>query len=192
MKSLASILLAAALFLSSALAQSPPNTAAMVPNGAGGSGGTITTCGTASSGTCAMPYFTAYLSSSQTITTGSTVKLQINTKESDSNTWYDAATNFRFTPQLAGRYRVGGNVLCQGTSVTSCYLIIYKNGSPYAEFANTLSNASVASAVSKTITLNGSTDYVELWLTINCTGTCAAFGATAPEYTWFEASYISP
>jgi hypothetical protein len=39
---LGSILLAAALFLSPALAQSPPNTAAMVPNGGGGGGGSPT------------------------------------------------------------------------------------------------------------------------------------------------------
>jgi hypothetical protein len=40
MKCLASILVAAALFLSPALAQSPPNTASvMVPNGGGGGGG---------------------------------------------------------------------------------------------------------------------------------------------------------
>ena len=155
-------------------------------------GGTITVCGTASSGTCAMPYFTAYLSSSQTLTTTIVTKLQINTKVSDSNTWYDAVTNFRFTPQLAGRYDISGSVLCQGTSVTACYLQIYKNGASYSENVNSTVNPSVGTNILETITFNGSTDYVELWLLIDCTGTCTATGGTMPQLTAFRGKFISP
>jgi hypothetical protein len=164
-------------------------TVTSVTCGTGLTGGTFTT-----SGTCgvALPYFNANLSSSQTITTATLTKVLFNTKNSDSNTWYDNTTNYRFTPQLAGKYCVHMSLFCSGTVVSECAANIYKDGSPYAQEASSGNTTLSGSSVDIIVTMNGSTDYAEGWAYITCTGTCAAVGGSAPILSWFEAQYILP
>lgn len=149
--------------------------------------------GCASVPPAALPYFQAFANAAQTITTNTNAKISINTKVSDSNTWFDATTNFRFTPQLAGRYLIHGNATCQGTTVTQCFIFIFKNGASYSESAVSGNSATVSASISTIVTFNGSTDFVELDVIPGCTGTCTVFGSgAAPQFTWFEGSYISP
>jgi hypothetical protein len=141
-----------------------------------------------------IPYYMANLSASQTLTTTVVTKLNINTEIADSNGWYDNATNYRYTPLLAGKYRFRGQLVCQGTTVSVCQMYILKNGSiTYTQnsnvVANLVSNTSYTSAI---IDMNGTTDYIEFQGRVDCTGTCIALGGTAPIYTFSEASYIAP
>jgi microcystin-dependent protein len=73
------------------------------------------------------PAFSAYLNTSQSITTSTFTKVQINTEEFDTNSNYDNATNYRFTPTVAGYYQVNGRF---SSEVNSTLLVatIYKNG----------------------------------------------------------------
>jgi hypothetical protein len=141
----------------------------------------------------ASPYFSAHPSAaSTTVTTATQTKMAINTKDSDSNTWFDAVTNFRYTPLSAGRYNVHVAAICTGTSVTSCIATIFKNGSTYSQSQTTGSTGVQTSQFSSIINMNGTTDFLEAFVTVSCTGTCAYAGGTGPIQTIFEASFISP
>jgi hypothetical protein len=117
-------------------------------------------------GATAAPAFSVYSTANQATATVSTTKIQLNTKIFDTNTNFDATTNYRFTPTVAGYYQISGAVTY--TSPTNNYgssAILYKNGSNYA-WGTTVATAQMyASAqVSALIYCNGSTDYIELYV----------------------------
>ena len=117
------------------------------------------------------PAFEAYLSSDQTVTSGTTTKITMDTELFDTDSAYDNATNYRFTPQTAGKYYVYATV--RGSTSTSSLDLemtaIYKNGSTYIENqidfrANDASLAGIT--VVAIVDMNGSSDYLE------CYGRC--------------------
>ena len=136
------------------------------------SGVTIANSGTATGfGGTNTPAFEAYLASDQTVTSGTTTKITMNTETFDSAGAYDNSSNYRFTPQTAGKYYVYATV--RGSANNSALEIqmaaIYKNGSTYIEnqtdFRN--NNASLMGAtVVAIVDMNGSSDYLE------CYGRC--------------------
>lgn len=162
---------------------------------AAGTAGQVYTSGGASAdptwGNLGQPYFQAYLSASQTVTANTFTKCQFNTKNFDSGTYYDATTNYRFTPLVAGKYKVTVSIQLAETAGAGTYAsAIYKNGAVVFEAQDsitptTTSNFSVqASAI---VSMNGTTDYIEGWgFTPGTT-----FGAGAP-LTYIEAYYIGP
>ena len=137
----------------------------------GSSGDTITvpTGGTVGGGMANTPAFYAYLSSTQSVTNGANTKVQINTEIFDSDNAFDNSSNYRFTPQTAGKYFVYGAV-CGATSASNrLYQVlakIYKNGSNTAltseEFADNVLTRKT-SFISTVVDMNGSSDYVELY-----------------------------
>lgn len=146
----------------------------------GTSGNVLVSNGTTWSSGSSMtgPAFSAYLSGTQSLTTSTWTKAQANTKEYDTNTNY-STTNYRFTPTVAGYYQVDAAAVFTGTS-TGGVTAIYKNGSLYKYGQTGASNSNVSALVQ----MNGSTDYIELWV--------QADGASpqvfAPkEYTYFQA-----
>ena len=130
------------------------------------------------------PAFSAYFVGSQTVTSGVATKVQINTKEFDTNSNYDATTNYRFTPTVAGYYQINGCIYTT-TATTNSTVWIYKNGSSfkYASFPTTNSSAFIGCV----IYFNGSTDYVELYGAF--TGVTPAF-QTGVQYCTFSGSMI--
>jgi hypothetical protein len=113
------------------------------------------------------PAFSAYNNASQTITSNTFTKIQINTEEFDTNNNFDSTTNYRFTPTVAGYYQVSGSVNnYSSTSPTRVLAVIYKNGTAFKRFndgavsTGTFYGNAEGSAL---VYLNGSTDYVELY-----------------------------
>jgi len=107
-----------------------------------------------------MPAFSATSTTLTTVTTATFTKIAFQSEEFDTNSYYDNATNYRFTPLIAGYYQVSGNVntaAATGTALTT----IYKNGSRFKDGNSIISGGE--SQVSALVYLNGSTDYVELW-----------------------------
>lgn len=147
-------------------------------------GATITVASTAA------PAFSAYLSANQNVSSSVLTKVACNTEEFDTNSNYDNATNYRFTPTVAGYYQVNGCVNFSGGALRTDFLTsIYKNGSEFkrGNYSN-ISNANGDSAsVSAVIYLNGSTDYVELWA--YQTQTTPSFGGGV-ALTYFQAAMI--
>ena len=115
-----------------------------------------------------MPAFSAYLTTTnQSITTSTSTKVTINAEEFDTNNFYDSTTNYRFTPTISGYYQITGLANINGTTITTFFVSIYKNGSEFKRGMQTNytvgSTGAVGAIVSSLIYFNGSTDYVELW-----------------------------
>lgn len=114
------------------------------------------------------PSFLAYLSSNQTVGDGSYTKIQFNTEDHDTDNAYDNSSNYRFTPQTAGKYLVYGNLELQSGSsgshnIEACYMFFYKNGSVYARFRHDPNNDEFATFNGGSVVMdfNGSSDYLE-------------------------------
>tara|TARA_R100001510_G_C7514662_1_gene112793 strand:+ start:18 stop:581 length:564 start_codon:yes stop_codon:yes gene_type:complete len=126
---------------------------------------------TLSSNLKATPSFHAYRSDAwNSVPNNAWAKIPINVEEWDTDSAYDHSTNYRFTPQVAGKYYI--YVSCNnGTSLTSQYCAIYKNG---GESALAQADASAGSIihVARIVELNGSSDYVEPYVYMQ--GTAAA------------------
>ena len=129
------------------------------------------------------PKFSVYCGNAQNINSGSFTKVVLNTKTFDTNTYFDATTNYRFTPLIAGYYLItvaGGFTFGVGDTAVDWAIDIYKNGSAYAqiETRNTIASANENLSISRVINFNGSTDYVELYL-YQASGGARAVIATA-------------
>ena len=115
------------------------------------------------------PAFEARLSADQIPTDNVITKVNNNTEVYDTNNAYDNVTNYRFTPQVAGKYFVYGKV--RGQSDTSSQLdfvttFIYKNGVAITSSTTMFRNNFGRSAtpfVATVVIMNGSSDYVELF-----------------------------
>ena len=131
----------------------------------------------------AMPTFSAYLSSIQSVTTSTYSKVQINSVIFDTSSAFNTST-FRYTPLVAGYYQING-AINPNTTTTSLTALIYKNG-----VAVSAGQGTSASATTSTIVfLNGSTDYIELYAYLVGV-TPAIYGASNNPYTIFSASLI--
>jgi len=133
-------------------------------------GATITNNGTQSGfGGTNTPAFRATLGSSQSIPNNSQTKVQFNTEDYDTNSCYDNATNYRFTPTSSGKYFVGMNIRFNTGSVSITSNFVFKNGSQYwsGEYSN-ISNNNWFNGT--TVTLNGSSDYIEAYCYQNSGG----------------------
>lgn len=136
------------------------------------------------------PAFSAYLNTAQSVSNNTFTKLQAGTEEFDTSSSYDASTNYRFTPTVAGYYQISGCIAFNATSGinSNSLCTIYKNGSRFKD--GNLSGVGSAgtlfySVVSALVYLNGSTDYVELWGLLGGTGTLT-FSVNSGTNTYFQ------
>ena len=135
------------------------------------------------------PAFSAYLSANQTLSNNAFTKIACNTEEFDTNNNYDNATNYRFTPTVAGYYNITGGARVSATALTDFVLVIYKNGSEYKRGSGWLMTAStVQLTCANLVYLNGSTDYVEIYVYTSATSSNSALGGS--QYTYFQAAMI--
>ncbi len=131
------------------------------------------------------PAFSAYQSSAQTISASTYTKVNLQTEEFDTNACFDNATNYRFTPTVAGYYQVSGSIRV-GASRTQIQVFIYKNGSSIKDLGTDVSSNVAQCNGSALVYFNGSTDYIELYCWIGATQALAA-GVSG---TYFQAAMI--
>jgi hypothetical protein len=139
------------------------------------------------------PAFSAYLSADQTVSNNTITKLQANTEEFDTASCYNNTTNYRFTPNVAGYYQVNGQIYFNASSGINgnTFITIYKNGSRFKDgglVSGTLGGV-IFMPVSALIYMNGSTDYIELYGTLQGTGTLY-FGSSSPSLSYFQAVLV--
>jgi hypothetical protein len=157
--------------------------------------GTNTVTVAAQTGTLnvAGPAFSAYASSSQTVTTGTVTKVAIDTENFDTNSNFNT-TNNRFTPTVEGYYQVNGIVAAQGaTTITTVLAFLYKNGSAYRRtgLSSSFTTATpIQINLSEVVYMNGSTDYLELYGQVNGTGTLQFIQTSAVTTSVFSACLV--
>ena len=125
------------------------------------------------------PSFSARISSDQTVTANTYTKMACATEDWDTDSKYDATTNYRFTPTVAGYYQF--NLGMRGNSSTTNIIALYKNG---AIWKRKISGGHQYAALSIVVTAD-SDDYFEAYG--YTTGT--TFDATDTN-NWFQAHYI--
>jgi hypothetical protein len=134
----------------------------------------------------------------QTLSTATQAAITFGAGSEDIDThgYHDTASNTsRVTPTLAGYYRVRGTVImAASTTVTGLFAAIGKNGTNLApsdrDRPNTTSNTTHASAEA-IVSLNGSTDYVELNATMTGPATLAT-SAAGSVASVLECQFIRP
>jgi hypothetical protein len=133
--------------------------------------GTVITTGSTFAGTG--PAFSAYLSSaSQTMTAATWTKVILNSENFDTNSNFDSTTNYRFTPTVSGYYQFNCQINAASGSNTSVQGSIYKNGAAYTKFSVYATSAILDDWMIQQgalIYLNGSTDYIEMFVLIGST-----------------------
>ena len=130
------------------------------------------------------PAFSAYMSASQTITTATSTKLQMNVELFDTNSNYDT-TNYRFTPTVAGYYQVTGAWYIP-SSTGQIATTIQKNGVAYQLTACPPLANGVVLSISSLVSMNGTTDYLELFAQ-QLSGASYSTLAARPDLYYFQA-----
>ena len=122
------------------------------------------------------PAFAAKASGVQSSVSDDTwTKISFQTEVFDTDSAYDNSTNYRFTPQTAGKYYVYLNAGLLAGSTNKLFeakLAIYKNGSAYRLHVTKYNeDADIANEatpfVGAVIDFNGSSDYVEGYANAN-------------------------
>jgi hypothetical protein len=117
------------------------------------------------------PAFSAYRATTQqNITQNTFTKVQLNAEFFDTDNCFDSTTNYRFTPTTAGKYQIS---VCSAVTMNSTARIIsslYKNGSSFIRFYdNSTSADSPALSGAVMVDMNGTTDYLELYVYMTAT-----------------------
>ena len=127
------------------------------------------------------PAFRAYATGTTSITSSEN-KVTLAGKEWDTANAFDAVTNSRFQPAIAGYYQLNARV--QFASATySVNAGFRKNG---VNTSNSQTSTVNSQTLSDVVYLNGSTDYVELWA-FSATTQNANSGA---NLTYFSGSLV--
>lgn len=135
------------------------------------------------------PAFSAYIGTSQAVSANTNTKITFNTKDFDTNNCFDAITNYRFTPTVAGYYLI---TITFGTAYATAiaFTTLYKNGAGVFTGARAdLSGAGCYANTSSTlIYFNGTTDYLEAYgYTSGTSFSGGSSGAYATKITGFLA-----
>ena len=128
------------------------------------------------------PAFRAYrATTSQTVTTNVRTKVQFNAESFDTNSCFDSTTNYRFTPTTAGYYQVNLTISCSG-SITRNQIEIYSSTLGTVRTCDGNGTPSIDGG-SDIVYCNGSTDYIEAYVTLTGTSPKIDVGY---DYSYFS------
>ena len=116
------------------------------------------------------PVFDVTNNALQTPASGVDTKVLFQTVSTDTNSAW-STTNHRYQPTVPGWYQLNATVRNNGALTGNSFLQFYKNGSLYRRQNSQAAGSTEWFGASILINLNGSTDYVELWIRI--TGTAS-------------------
>jgi hypothetical protein len=128
------------------------------------------------------PAFSAYPSGNQSVSSGTWTKVTYDTEEFDTNNNFASS---RFTPTVAGYYQINARVVSSGYTTNQTALSIYKNGSESSgKRLNQIPNGTASSLCpmgSALIYMNGSTDYLEIYVYQNSGSSQTFLGSYSAE-----------
>ena len=129
------------------------------------------------------PYFGAYLTSNQSVSTGASTIVTYNAEFFDSGGFFDTST-YRFTPTVSGYYEFFAQVKMDSSTDFNMLIInLRKNGSNVANGQNNNdhNNSVCTSAI---IQLNGSSDYVDVRMLQNSGGSANVAGGSTETFIY--------
>lgn len=133
--------------------------------------------------------FRVRLSANQAQATGYN-KVPFNVKDFDVSDWFDAVTNFRYQPKIAGYYSFTAALETVGTNGGSMFVSIAKNGTQFnAVSSGALFNGLQLNASFKHF-LNGTTDYVECFSYFSAASGNTLYGGASGDWSWFTGELI--
>lgn len=143
------------------------------------------------------PKYSVYLGIvPQSIPWGVFTKLNLGAVFFDTNECYDPLT-YRFVPTVPGYYQINAGCLIEflnGDSNCSIVLSIYKNG---GQFSNGTSWSTVVPGpwapgvnLSDIVPMNGTTDYIEVYVYHNQPGSRNAIDGTSGVYTYVSGTLL--
>ena len=132
------------------------------------------------------PAFKAYVTTGQSVASGSHTKLNYTTEVFDTDGMYDAS-NSRWQPTTAGYYFVTGGARFDPDSETELWLQLRKNGDYYLSLFDFQPTDSWCNMGSRIMYANGS-DYFELYA-YHGSGSTETFGS-GDQHTEFSAYKI--
>ena len=128
-------------------------------------------------GTNNTPAFLVTRSGNQSISLNTDTKVQWDSETFDTDNAFDSSTNYRFTPQVAGKYYLFSNIyLANGSNANNTTYTpkIFKNGSKVIESHIDHRTAGIgyqqSVPVAGLVEANGSSDYFEIFANGNWTG----------------------
>jgi len=137
------------------------------------SGATFNVAGTLQSGGAALgntPFFYANMSGSdQTgVSSNTWTKVQFNNEVYDPQSVYDPSSNYRFTPNVAGKYLINARIspYVAGVKFRAGFVAVYKNGSSVGQFGMSGDSTYIdymLQPINQIVTANGSSDYFEIY-----------------------------
>jgi hypothetical protein len=137
------------------------------------------------------PAFSAYLNTTQSLTSDVNTIIQCDTEEFDTASCYNTST-YRFTPNVAGYYQVNGQISCRlATNVTRFSLNIQKNGSVFKYGGDIYVTSGVTGfkqPVSALVYMNGTTDYLQLAASV--TASSASLSGDSFLSNYFQAFLV--
>jgi hypothetical protein len=130
-----------------------------------------------------MPAFSAYLGTNQSVTSQVATKILYNTENFDTNNNFASS---RFTPTVAGYYYLtAGADFSSTTGISRFIIIFYKNGVEFTVPVDYSVNV-LRATTSQFFYLNGTTDYVEVYVYISGV-TPVALGNQTTSFSGFLA-----
>lgn len=127
------------------------------------------------------PAFSAYSGAATSISNATWTKIGFDTEDFDTNSNFASS---RFTPTVAGYYLIQYGTGINGATSSEVSLFLYKNGSQYKQAFDLASTNNWILGGTHLVYLNGSTDYVEVYL-YQGSGTTKN-SATSSILTWFQ------
>ena len=139
-------------------------------------------------GATAAPAFSAYASATQSVANNTNTKIVFDTEVFDTNSNFSSN---RFTPTVAGYYQISSGLFLPGSATGGAVFSLYKNGGEYAQFyrLNMSASLNIMGSGSILILLNGSSDYVEMYVSQN-SGSTLNVGSGSQSGCWFTGAMV--
>jgi len=134
--------------------------------------------------------------SAQVVSNNTNTKVQFSTENFDTDNCYDNSTNYRFTPNVAGKYFVYARIMTRAESngnLVVGVVSLKKNGttigsSRFDNGSNYVNNKTPV--INQIVDMNGSSDYVECFGEVSVASGNAQFYNDSDERTIFGAYKI--
>ena len=100
--------------------------------------------------------------------TNQNINFQFNNEVYDPQSVYDPSSNYRFTPNVAGKYLINARIspYVAGVKFRAGFVAVYKNGSSVGQFGMSGDSTYIdymLQPINQIVTANGSSDYFEIY-----------------------------